>query len=74
MRAFETIMDCCPMPYQELTVPTAFGETHVIAIVPDAHHITAVAQPEIVNRLILRFFSDESSIIQTEKEKPCKSM
>jgi pimeloyl-ACP methyl ester carboxylesterase len=31
MRAYHAILDAWPVPYEELTVPTTFGDTHVIA-------------------------------------------
>jgi pimeloyl-ACP methyl ester carboxylesterase len=31
LQAYQAVMDCWPVPYQELTVKTSFGETHVIA-------------------------------------------
>jgi len=32
-----------------------------IELIPNAHHITAIAQPELVDRRILRFFADQPS-------------
>ena len=29
-----------------------------VAVIPNAHHITALAQPEAVNQELLRFFAD----------------
>ena len=31
MRAYRAVMDAWPIPYQEFTVETGFGDTHVIA-------------------------------------------
>lgn len=35
MNAYQAIMDKWPVPYQELTIPTSFGETYVIASGPE---------------------------------------
>jgi pimeloyl-ACP methyl ester carboxylesterase len=37
-----------------------------VEIVPDAHHVTAIAQPELVNALLLRFLEEE----QASSRKP----
>ena len=34
MCAYQAVMDQWPVPYEELTIPTSFGETHVIASGP----------------------------------------
>jgi pimeloyl-ACP methyl ester carboxylesterase len=35
MRAYQAVMDCWPVPHQELTVETSFGRTHIIANGPE---------------------------------------
>lgn len=35
MRDYQAILDRWPVPYQELTIPTSFGETYVIASGPE---------------------------------------
>lgn len=36
MRAYQAILDHWPVPYEELSIPTSYGETHVIASGPEA--------------------------------------
>src|SRR5574339_1079749 len=35
MKAYQSIQDQWPVPYQELVIPTSFGATHVIASGPE---------------------------------------
>lgn len=42
IEAYQSIMDRWPVPYQELTISTSFGETHVIASGPEG------AQPVVL--------------------------
>jgi pimeloyl-ACP methyl ester carboxylesterase len=39
-----------------------------IALIPNAHHVSALAQPELVNQRLLQFFTEERSV-DLEKEK-----
>ena len=41
-----------------------------IELIPDAHHITALAQPEIVNQKILEFFAGYTLSVWEEKTLP----
>lgn len=41
-----------------------------IELIPDAHHITALAQPEIVNQKILEFFTGYTLSVWQEKTLP----
>ncbi len=38
MQAYQAIMDVWTQPYQELNIPTSFGETHIIANGPENAH------------------------------------
>jgi pimeloyl-ACP methyl ester carboxylesterase len=41
-----------------------------IEVIPDAHHITALAQPEVVNQKILQFFAGYTLSVWQEKTLP----
>lgn len=47
MSAYQAILDQWPVPYQELNIPTGFGETHVIASGPEN------AQPVVLLHALL---------------------
>ena len=66
--AYEAMLKRWPVPYEELYIPTRFGETHVIASgsqgapalvlfhsIPNANHNAQVTAPDLVNQKILDF-------------------
>jgi hypothetical protein len=58
MRAYQASMDKWPVCYKELTVPTSFGETHVIVSGPES------AQPVV---LIHALLAGENSLADPEE-------
>ncbi len=84
LRAYQAVLDCWPVPFTELDVPTRFGQTHVIASGPEsappvillhAYFATAMAWYRIAGALSQHYRTYAVDIIgEANKSRPTRAI